>query len=223
MKKYSKPSGNRGMIYGASGSGKSVLMASIIRSWKAERCIIFDPEDMLSAEFQEYDLIEGSIEAFKVYLSRNWDRPFKVIYVPHPSGVPEQLHNLSILAFQAQAYYGDYRRPWAKQLHIAVDELHEGCPKDMPTRLDGYIVLSKRGRKRGINLLGATQRPVSVNSEARTQVPLTYVIGHFHRLDKKEITGSVNPDAVEEVEQAPKYHYAVCKGMEYEMCEPVSQ
>ncbi|MEG3641635.1 type IV secretory system conjugative DNA transfer family protein [Magnetococcus sp. PR-3] len=221
MKKHVKPDGQRGMIYGSSGSGKSVLMASVIRSWKSERCIIFDPEDMLSGDFQDYDLIEGNIEDFRRYLYKKWNGPFKVIYVPHPSGIPEQLHNFSKVVFQMQDHYGDYRKPWAKPLHVAVDELHEGCPKDMPAKLDGYIQLSKRSRKRGIHLLGATQRPVDVKASARTQAPITYVIGQFHRLDKKELEASVNPDAVSEVEGSPKFHYAICRGnVEYKLCKP---
>jgi hypothetical protein len=153
-------------VYGGSGSGKSTKAKALIKSEK--RVVVFDSLD-------EYADEEGyprftSLEALGKAMAKNYDKGFRVAYVPTSGQEVVALHQLSLMlmrVFQKGYKSGDHDQ----KITLVVEEMNQAYPVyALPSEFWGFSELCSRGRHYGINRIGVAQRAAEINTRFRGNV-----------------------------------------------------
>jgi hypothetical protein len=135
-------------VLGASGSGKSAYIKKRLRTEKPQRLLIYDPEGEFGKFGRELTKIS---DVLSVLQQAGDDGAFKLVFNPHadPGRAVGQFELLCRMAFHAG------------NLMFVVEELADVT---QPTKAPvGWSMLTRRGRKRGCRIIGASQRPASID------------------------------------------------------------
>lgn len=135
-------------VLGASGSGKSAYIKAEIRARKPPRLLIYDPE----GEYLAFGRAVSSLaDVHSVLAQAGPAGKFKLIFRPHadPARAVKQFDFLCRMAFEA-----------GNLLYIAEELADVTTPSRAPV---GWSMMSRRGRKRGCHVIGASQRPANID------------------------------------------------------------
>lgn len=135
-------------VIGASGSGKSAYIKGEIRRRKPKRLLIYDPEGEYAAFGRQ---VSKMSEVHSILLQAQGGKGFKVVFCPHadPKKAAAQFNLLCRLAFEA-----------GHMLFVAEELADVTTPSHAPA---GWSMMTRRGRKRGVSIIGATQRPANID------------------------------------------------------------
>jgi hypothetical protein len=199
----------RGFVTGKSGSGKSNT-ASVLAEELLDAglpLLIVDTDGEYYGLKQSYDLLHvGANDQCDAPVSVESAQRFATALVDESvpaildlSGFPEDdghevLDAVVSHLFQAE---GTHRTPFL----LMVEEMHEFVPQSGTSELaDTLIRVAKRGRKRGLGMMGLSQRPAAVDKDYITQC--NWLV--WHRLtwenDTDVVARILGKDAAERVQ-----------------------
>jgi hypothetical protein len=137
-------------VLGASGSGKSSYVKSLMQRKLPARLIVFDPE----GEWGEFGTVTNRLDdVLQGAKAAGQKGPMRTVFVPSPDPATavKQFDTICRIAFH-----------WERCTFI-VDELKSvTSPSRSPV---GWGMLTGRGRKRGIVIYGLSQRPASIDKD----------------------------------------------------------
>lgn len=135
-------------VMGSSGSGKSSYIKAELRRRKPRRLVVYDPDE----EYGPFGRVVSKLgDVLSVMRQAGTDKPFKLVFRPSsdPGAAARQFDALCKLCFHAGG------------VTFVAEELADvTTPSRAPV---GWSMLSRRGRKRGIVLFGASQRPANID------------------------------------------------------------
>ena len=135
-------------IMGATGAGKSTYIKGELRRRKPRRLMIYDPDE----EYGEFGRIVSKLsDVLAVLKAAGTEKGFRLVFRPSadPSKATGQFEALCRMCFHATG------------ITFVAEELADvTTPSRAPV---GWSMLSRRGRKRGMVLFGASQRPASID------------------------------------------------------------
>jgi hypothetical protein len=166
--------GERSLLLGPTGSGKTALAVWMLRRFPTAPIIIYDTKTdpkfaalPRSACFEDYDeVIEASFDEKLDYL----------IFRPPDADLSDR-EALDSYLFR---HYDSMSR-----IPAYVDELHSYQSHGLP--LPGLTALLTRGRSRGITMLMAAQRPAWISSFAYTETQVFMVLRLTYESDRKKV------------------------------------
>ncbi len=206
----------RMVVAGKSGSGKTYFTKEIVKNM--DRIIIFDPEE-------EYSDLKGFLEVTtlqKVYdiLYDNWDTTFKVAYVPPAGFEMEKLHEISLII---EAVGEAFKAGKIKETMLfVVDELNLSFPLTINTvKYFGFAKLASRGRKRGISLIGATQRLAEVATRFRGNIDRVAIFEMAQKMDIEAAAKMVGDGLFDALESCQKFGYVFYENGNLEIKKPI--
>lgn len=134
-------------VLGSSGSGKSAYIKAELRRRKPARLLIYDPE----GEYSKAGRVVSRLSDVQSVLVKAGAGPFRLVFEPHadPARAVVQFEALCRLAFHAGGL-----------LFVAEELADVTQPTKAPV---GWSMLTRRGRKRGVSIIGASQRPASID------------------------------------------------------------
>lgn len=135
-------------VMGATGSGKSVAIKAELRKRKPRRLIVFDPEEEYGAFGRR---VEKTGEVLDVLQKCGADKPFRIVFVPHAD--PARAETQFELICRAAFHVGNV-------LLVAEELAAVTKPTKAPV---GWGMATTRGRKRGVSIIGASQRPAQID------------------------------------------------------------
>lgn len=173
--------GRRIGLFGASGCGKTTKSRELIQS--ASRLIVFDSilgewrdncKKWLSGGVIVYDLLSLKKEVLK-----RWYKGFKVVFVPTFAKEKKQLDEVARYILAIQSGYGITHNA---KLTFFIDEAQECIPSGTGQTWanHGAIMLARMGRKKGVNMVVASQRVKTIDINIRANLDYTY----FFRLEE---------------------------------------
>jgi hypothetical protein len=134
-------------VMGSPGTGKSASVKKRIDAEKPKRLLIYDPE----SEYERYGTVVGTLANVLDLLKRSGSGNVHIVFVPShdQDTAKKQFDTFCELAFAAG------------NLTLVCDEL---AGVTSPTKAPpGWAKCTLRGRKRGIRIYGASQRPASID------------------------------------------------------------
>jgi DNA-binding MarR family transcriptional regulator len=204
----------RGFITGKSGSGKSNTTGVILEQLLEQNFpfLIVDTEGEYYGLKEEYEILHvGADESCDVRIGE--EHTEKIIDLALEKNLPIVLDVSGYLSDDdANDIVGsivkglfDKEKKMKKPFLLVIEECHEYIPEQM--KLDdcgqAIIKVAKRGRKRGLGVLGISQRPADVKKDFITQA--NYKI--WHNLDwdtdlnvVRRVIGKDSVDTVKELE-----------------------
>ncbi|MBC5792738.1 MAG: DUF87 domain-containing protein [Nanohaloarchaea archaeon] len=204
----------RGFITGKSGSGKSNTTGVILEQLLEQNFpfLIVDTEGEYYGLKEEYEILHvGADESCDVRIGK--EHTGKIIDLALEKNLPIVLDVSGYLSDDdAKDIVGsvvkglfDKEKKMKKPFLLVIEECHEYIPEQM--KLDdcgqAIIKVAKRGRKRGLGVLGISQRPADVKKDFITQA--NYKI--WHNLDwdtdlnvVRRVIGKDSVDTVKELE-----------------------
>jgi len=213
--------GKRVLIAGASGMGKTWyaennILNSVIKSKKMANIIIFDPEP--SWDIAGFEIVHD-FKALVDIAGDCWDTGFRVVYRPNRRGnMPLECHNVSILIDQLQTNYFISGGKVGCPIHYFIDESHFV----IGGQYDGVEILSRTGRKRGINLNLLTQGLKDLPPRIRNNIDLAifFKLNRNANADIETLKSMVGNDYTEQLMNAPEYSYIKTAGTKIELVTP---
>ncbi|WP_085908075.1 type IV secretory system conjugative DNA transfer family protein [Kiloniella majae] len=195
----SQRDGKRMVIYGRSGSGKSHYGKKLIQGH--DRIVCFDPEGEYGAE--RGFVSTSSLSELLEILKDCHEGAFKVAYVPSALREEAELHEVASLLERLQEPYLNGKSDL--KVTLLVDELNLSFPLNPRPDYSGFARLCSRGRKRGINIIGITQRPAEVSTRFRGNIDRLACFALSVPNDFHVITQTIGPDAERAVRELPEY------------------
>ena len=191
--------GKRMAIFGKSGSGKSHHAKKLVAD--LDRVVAFDPEE-------EYGELPGFMEVTSLKVLRDtledcWDGSFKLAYVPKDLQEEVELHRVSLLIERLGEAFRIGKHD--KKSTLVVDELNLSFPLNPKPACQGFARLCSKGRKRGINLIGITQRPAEVATRFRGNLDRIDCFRLSLPNDWAVVRETMGPDAELMVKKLPQY------------------
>lgn len=201
----------RGFVTGKSGSGKSntaSVIAEELLSADYPLCVIDTDGEYLGLA-EQFDVVvlgaeptspDRVVDADSVGEVLETALRERVPVVLDLSGYPDGETELAVVAAAVRTLFraeGDLRIPFL----LIVEEIHEFLPETGSggDAEDALVQVAKRGRKRGLGLLGLSQRPAAVDKEFVTQCDWFA----WHRLtwdnDTRVVARVLDGDAAETV------------------------
>ena len=170
-------------IFGKSGTGKSTFFDRM--TINRDRYILLDKDDDRREILKSLNLQEvKTINELQHLLHENYSKGFRYWYKP-TSGNDQvkELSDLSLLIYnfqeQVQSKYGTNLM---KRLTFGVDELAFAYPNHKISKEENnFLEIVNTGRNKNVELIGASQRPASVNVDFSAQCDVRI----FFRLDWK--------------------------------------
>ena len=195
----SERGGKRMAVFGKSGSGKTHFVKTMIADMS--RVVVFDPEDEYDSlkGFQRVDSLQGLLEVLQDCCQGS----FRVVFVPSPLREEAELHEVSRLIERMQA---PYMAGGGEKVALVVDELNLSFPLNPRPQNDGFARLCSRGRKRGVNIIGVTQRPAEVATRFRGNLDRIAAFQLSLPNDWTVIRETMGPEAEEAVKGLEPYH-----------------
>lgn len=204
----------RGFITGKSGSGKSNTTGVILEQLLEQNFpfLIVDTEGEYYGLKEEYEILHvGADDSCDVRIGQ--EHTGKIVNLALEKNLPIVLDVSGYLSDEdAKDIVGDVvkrlfdkEKKLKKPFLLVIEECHEYIPEQM--KLDdcgqAIIKVAKRGRKRGLGVLGISQRPADVKKDFITQA--NYKI--WHNLDwdtdlnvVRKVIGKDSVDTVKELE-----------------------
>lgn len=137
-------------VLGSAGSGKSSYVKQQLRKRPPKRLLVFDPE----GEWGEFGRVTGSLQdVIAGCEAAKATGGLRIVFEPSPDPATamKQFDVFCRIAFAAE------------RVKFVVDELKlVTTPSRSPV---GWGMLSGRGRKRGIEIYGLSQRPASIDKD----------------------------------------------------------
>lgn len=174
--RYQAESGIRIGLFGASGCGKTTKSRQLIEN--ARRLIVFDSilgewRDNCKKWLEKGLWVDNLLDLKKAVLKR-WYSGFKIVFVPKIGMEKRQLDEVARYILAIQDGYG---LTHSAKLTFFIDEAQEcipsGTAQTWPNH--GALMLARMGRKKGINLLCASQRIKTVDINVRANLSTTYI------------------------------------------------
>jgi hypothetical protein len=145
----SKNQANIIAVMGASGSGKSAWIKQQLRAGNPPALLVWDPQD----EFDEFGLPVSSMKDIIAAVRDAGPEGYRLVFKP---GNAFSTYGPKFDIFCQVAYM-------ANGGCVVVDELGDVTePSRAP---DGWSILSRKGRHKGITLFGAAQRPANIDKD----------------------------------------------------------
>ena len=164
--------GERYGLFGASGSGKTTRARQLVRS--CGRLIVFDS---LKQEWHNNRkewlgnkaISVFTIEDLKKAIAKNWQKGFKIVFVPTFSMEIKQLDAVCLVIWNVQSGFGIEHQA---KITLLLDEAQEAAPSGLKQIQSnhGALMLSTMGRGRGINFIVCSQRLKSVDINIRSNL-----------------------------------------------------
>lgn len=209
--------GKRIGVFGKSGSGKSHLVKTMIRDY--DRVVVVDPEE-------EYDSLPGftridNAEALLAHLRERWQDDFRVAYVPEPGRERLEAENAAQILVTLQNAYKN--GTLTRGAVLVVDELATCYPIHQGDSVGGGMDAAvSRGRKRGLTVIGVTQRPAEIPTRFRGNLDRIISFRFSTPHDVRAVTGAVGDGAVgEAVQRLEDYQFVRAAGGTWSICDPV--
>lgn len=185
------------------GSGKTTRARHLVAS--SPRVVAFDPLAEW-ATFPGFTSCERLRELVTV-LKRSWRR-FRVAYVPAPGQIAAQLHGVATVLWQAQAPF-----PRCPPLTLVVDELDQGFPvRQLPAELDGMATVVLRGRHRGLEVVGISQRPALVSLSFRGNCAAQYIHALAAQQDRQAVLALIGRQHAGQLAELRPHEYLEAHG-----------
>lgn len=207
--------GKRMVVYGRSGSGKTHLVKEQFLTI-CDRVVIIDPEEEYADQKGFQTLY--SLAALLDVLHDCHDSSFKVCFVPDARFEEQQLHEVSCLIERLQEPYKQKKSD--KKVLLVVDEMHMSFPLNMRDEFYGFKLLCRRGRKRGINIIGITQRPADVGKAIRANLDRLIAFNFSDPADLKVIREILGSEAETKVQSLQQYQYLAAENGSFEIMGP---
>lgn len=175
---------------------------------------MFDPKEEWGREGRAwlplFKPVYGLVELRKA-LKQNWSRSFQIVYVP-PFG--QEVEHLNALCTLIYSYQSGYKRDHMAKITLMIDEAQDGVPsgtaRDYPTH--GALLIARKGRDRGINLVVASQRIKTVDINIRANLSSFYIFRQAELSDIQEAAQIVhNKKKIQEMANF-EYYYKNEKG-----------
>lgn len=146
-------------VIGKSGSGKSSITKQLIQKSKPKRLVVWSPDELLPDGTPLDDwagIIKGKIvRTIPDLIAEMKKAAFKVVFIPR-LGAAERLRQFD---YFCQAVFE------AKNLCVVVEELAFVTDPNPNKVLESWSMLSLRGRKMGVHVIGITQRPTHIDKD----------------------------------------------------------
>lgn len=208
-------SGKRGAIFGKSGSGKTHFAKKQIVAG-LDRVLAFDPEEEF-ADMPGFVTIT-SLQKLAAHALDCWEGNFRIAYVPNPGREEQELSEISRLV---ERYQEPFRAGMTNdKVTMVVDELNLSFPLNFKPQNDGFARICSRGRKRGINVVGISQRPAEVATRFRGNLDRIAVFELSLPNDWKAVADYVGLDARERLAEMPKYSHLAWENGEVKQVRP---
>lgn len=192
-------SGQRGLLVGQTGSGKSQNAMWQLRNSPHFPIIIFDtkiePEFFGLPQGEEKIVVIESFEELEK-LSKKLRREMPEYILVRPA--IDEVTNFEILDAYCRLVFAKFGR-----CMIYFDELYSWHDRGRPT--NGMVGLYTRGRSKGKTVLGATQRPSWISRFCMTESQKFYVHLLIDGRDEKSLAEVV--PGISGTRQIPKYHF----------------
>jgi hypothetical protein len=145
----SKNQANIIAVMGASGSGKSAWIKQQLRKGNPRGLLVWDPQD----EFDEFGRPVSNMRELVAAVRDAGPEGYRLVYKP---GNAFSTYAKKFDVFCEVAYM-------AEGGCVVVDELGDVTePSRAP---DGWSILSRKGRHKGVTLFGAAQRPANIDKD----------------------------------------------------------
>lgn len=199
-------------IAGRSQSGKSSFMDMMLREFP--RAVLFDTNDERApvAKKEGFRRVTSIME-LQERIDKKYAKGFKLWYLPEdePDDI-QALHNLSLALWNIQTEEGNARgsenRP---DIVLAVDEMADCFPNHhMKKDQDHFSLMCRKGRHKGIHLIGATQRFAEVSTKFRGQLSKRFFFNLTEPADLKvirELGGEHGKLLAQAVQELKPLHY----------------
>ncbi|MGB0749706.1 MAG: helicase HerA domain-containing protein [Magnetospiraceae bacterium] len=206
--------GKRMGVYGTSGSGKTTYVKKLVR--EMPRLVVFDPEE-------EYSDLPGMVTVdhprrLGEILDDCKDGHFRVAFVPEEGREEFDLDQVCKLVSQVQ-------RPFLTGEHtlkttLVVDELNLSFPLNWQPKFNQFARACSRGRKRGINVIGVTQRPAEVGTRFRGNLNRVACFRLSVPNDWKVIRETMGPDAETAVRELGQFSHVFWENGDWKAVKP---
>lgn len=135
-------------VLGSTGSGKSAYIKRELRERKPDRLLIYDPEGEYTTFGRQ---VRRLSDVLSVLRKAGPEGKFRLVFDPHadPATAVKQFEALCRIAFHG-----------GNLLFVAEELADVTEPQRAPV---GWSMLTRRGRKRGVSIIGASQRPASID------------------------------------------------------------
>lgn len=168
-------------FFGASGSGKTYRAKQLTKN--LQRLVVFDPTPEVDWASETSGCVLSLDEA-KQYITKNFERGFRVCVLPHFGQETAELNSLCLFLINLQRHFSKY----GVKITLVVDEMDlgfaTGTMQKNPRNYFGY--LCRRGRHLGVNLLGLSQRINQVDTTFRANLSGVYLFQHTELIDIKQ-------------------------------------
>lgn len=145
--------------FGASGSGKSFFLKSLLRKLKPRRLIAIDPDG-------EYEglgkLVHKLSDVAKAVAQPVYNIRFKSSH-DRAQAEREFAFICSLVRWQVDPQNGQARPASTKPMTLLVDELADFVGSSFTQSPDSWQWVLRRGRKYGVTTLAASQRPAQID------------------------------------------------------------
>jgi predicted nuclease with TOPRIM domain len=188
----------RGVVFGKSGSGKSNSIGVIVEELLAQGyplCIV-DADGEHYGLKEEYELLHvGGDESVDVQVTPDHAEPLAEIMlhedVPVILDISGYIDDTEAheLVERVVAKLFSMEKKTKKPFPVLIEEIHELVPetKNPSSVAKTLIRVAKRGRKHGLGVIGASQRPAEVKKSFVTQASWSI----WHKLEWSQDTGVV--------------------------------
>lgn len=203
------------MVVGSSGTGKTKWAISAIGG--LDRVVAFDPEE-------EFCQLPGfvqvrSLDKLKALLALAWDGAFRIAYIPRDLHEEADLHGVSLLVEALGEAYRTGRTE--KMVMLVVDELNLSFPNPPKPKYSGFARICSKGRKRGINVIGVSQRPAEVATRFRGNLDGVRCFALSLPNDWDAVREIMGPDAEAAARKLPRFGHIFWTQEEWKEVQPL--
>ncbi|WOI51967.1 helicase HerA domain-containing protein [Parvularcula sp. LCG005] len=200
-------------IAGRTGSGKSTLARSMFRGAGA-RVIVCDPKGDWQHErgFKAIVTAPGWPLALLRTLRTHWQKGFKIALVPPPDGgsPAQDLIETCKLLFKVQKPY--HERQDDRQITLVMEEMSFSYRQGVvsPEAYAPVQSMIRMGRDWGVNMIGITQSPGTVNRDYRANCAEVYLfaLGISDAKSVTDVKALIKDPALKSAyDTMPNYHY----------------
>jgi hypothetical protein len=140
-------------VLGKTGSGKSTIVKRLISQWKPKRLAIWSPDEDLEHYATMFDCVIVRTIGELVTIMGSKTKPFRVVYWP---SMDKKKRKAEFDYFCQLVFASGNMAAIVEELRFVTSATHAPEP---------WALLSSRGRKAGVRLIGTSQRPVQIDKD----------------------------------------------------------